>query len=128
MWGNTFPPYRSKLHRLQNKAIRIVAGNNWNETAAPLYQVFKILPLFLLFQFSKAKFVYFHSRLRLPLQFDNYFTSSKSVHSRTIRRVARNLQWEECFGGLGAKPPAAGGTWVWGRSPQRSKFCNFLQK
>ena len=32
-------------------------------------------------------------------------------------------------GGLGAKPPAAGGTGVWGRSPQRSKILHFfLQK
>ena len=25
------------------------------------------------------------------------------------RRVAKNLQWGSCFGGLGAMPPAAGG-------------------
>ena len=27
-WGNTFPTYFSKLHILQDKAIRIVTGNN----------------------------------------------------------------------------------------------------
>ena len=27
------------------------------------------------------------------------------------RRVARNLQWGGCLGGLGAEPPAAGGQW-----------------
>ena len=31
-------------------------------------------------------------------------------------------------GGLGAKPPAAGGTGVWGRSPQRSKILHFFCK
>ena len=31
-------------------------------------------------------------------------------------------------GGLGTKLSAARGTGVWGRSPQRSKFCIFLQK
>ena len=31
-------------------------------------------------------------------------------------------------GGLGAKPPAAGGTGVWGRSPQRSKILHFIAK
>ena len=31
-------------------------------------------------------------------------------------------------GGLGAKPPAAGGTGVWGRSPQRSKILHFFAK
>ena len=31
-------------------------------------------------------------------------------------------------GGLGAKPPAAGGTGVWGRSPQRSKILHVFAK
>ena len=44
------------------------------------------------------------------------------------RRVARNLQWGGCFGGLGAKPPVAGGMGVWGRSPQRSKILHFFCK
>ena len=30
--------------------------------------------------------------------------------------------------GPGGEAPAAGGTGVWGRSPQRSKFLHFLQK
>ena len=32
------------------------------------------------------------------------------------------------FGGLGAKPPAAGSTGFWGRSPQRSKILHFFAK
>ena len=73
------------------------------------------------------------------------------VNSR--RRVARNSQWGGCFGVLGAeppaagcqwgsggeapapeaggsgtKPPAAGGTGDWGRSPQRSKILHFFCK
>ena len=77
-----------------------------------------------------------------------------SQHRLLIRRVTRNSQWEgavwevwrpslqppEANGGLGAKPPAAGG-WgfggnapsrrrhgVWGRSPQRSKILHFFAK
>ena len=38
VWGNTFQTYISKLHRLQNKAIGIVSGCSWNETATPLYK------------------------------------------------------------------------------------------
>ena len=45
-----------------------------------------------------------------------------------LRRVARNLQWGSCLGGLGAKPPAAGGTGVWGLCPSARKFCIVLQK
>ena len=80
----------SKLDRLQNKAIRIVTGNDWNETAAPLYQVLKILSLPSLFWFATAKFAYFYNRLRIPLQFDNYFTLSNRIHSRTTRFLSNN--------------------------------------
>ena len=44
------------------------------------------------------------------------------------RRVARNSPFGGYVGGLGAKPSAAGGTGVWGRSPQRSKILLFFRK
>ena len=50
----------------------------------------KILPLPLLLRFSAAKFVYSHSRLRLSLQFHNYFTLSKCVHYHTTRFSSNN--------------------------------------
>ena len=91
VWGNTFPTYISELHRLQNKAIIIVSGSTSNEIATPLYKDFKILPLLLLLlHFSIAKFVYTNNRLPLPLQFDNYFTLTKRVHSRNTRFSSNN--------------------------------------
>ena len=90
VWGNTFPTYISKLHRLQNKVIRIVCGSSWNETATPLYKALKILPMLLLLHFLTAKFVYSHNRLRLPLQFDDYFSLIKRVHSRNTRFSSNN--------------------------------------
>ena len=90
VWGNTFSTYISKLHRLQNEAIRIVSGCSWNGTATSLYKALKILPLPLLLHFSTAKFVNNHNRLRLPLQLDNYFTLTKRVHSRNTRFSSNN--------------------------------------
>ena len=58
MGSNTSLTYISILHRLQNKAITIVRGSSWNETATPLYKALKILPLPLLLRFLTAKFVY----------------------------------------------------------------------
>ena len=51
VWGNTFLTCINKFQRLQNKAIRIVIGSSWNETATPFHQVLKNLLLTLLFQF-----------------------------------------------------------------------------
>ena len=61
-----------------------------------------------------------------------FFTSMNTTVS--IRRVARYSQWGGCFwglganGDLGAKPPAAGGTGVWGLRPQRLKNLHFFAK
>ena len=90
VWGNTFPTYISKLHRLQIKVIRIVSGSSWNETATPLYKALKILPLPSLLHFSTVKFVYYHNRMRFSLQFDNYFTLTKRVHLRNSRFSSSN--------------------------------------
>ena len=46
---------------------------------------------------------------------------------RSMGVWGRSTQLPEA-GGLGAKPPAAGGTGVWGRSPQRSKILHFFAK
>ena len=56
-WGNTFPSYLTKLSKLQNKAIRIVTGKNWNDSANPLYQKLNILPLVSLLNLDISKFV-----------------------------------------------------------------------
>ena len=55
--GSTFSAHLSKLHRLQNKAIRIVTESSRNESVTPFRQVLKIMLLPLLFRFSTAKFV-----------------------------------------------------------------------
>ena len=43
------------------------------------------------------------------------------LHLLTNRRVARNSQRGGCFGGLGAKPPAAGGWGFGGKAPSRRR-------
>ena len=58
VWGNTFPSYLTKLSKLQNKAIRIETGKNWNDSANPLYQKLNILPLVSLLNLEISKFVY----------------------------------------------------------------------
>ena len=73
-WGNTFPSYLTKLSKLPNKAIRIVTGKNWNDSANPLYQKLNILPLVSLLNLEISKFVYQHDKLKLLANFSNYFT------------------------------------------------------
>ena len=90
VWGNTFLSYLTKLSKLQNKAIRIVAGKNWNDSANPLYQKLNILPLVSLLNLEISKFVYQHDKSKLPASFSNYFTLNKNVHSRRTRASCNN--------------------------------------
>ena len=90
VWGNTFLSYLTKLSKLQNKAIRIVTGKNWNDSANPLYQKLNILPLVSLLNLEISKFVYQHDKSKLPASFSNYFTLNKNVHSRRTRASCNN--------------------------------------
>ena len=91
VWGNTFLSYLTKLSKLQHKAIRVVTGKNWNDSANPLYQKLNIFPLVSLLNFEISKFVYEHEKSKLPASFSSYFTLTKNVHSRR-KRVSCNNQ------------------------------------
>ena len=64
--------------------------------------------------------------VELVLRAEDAFSSNHSTQSQA--RSQKFAMGGGCFGGLGAKPPAAGGTGVWGRSPQRSKILHFFAK
>ena len=120
IWGATYPTYIKRLKSLQNRAIRAVARFHYRDQVKLFYNQLRILQIDDLLKYDIAKF----------------------IHCIITRRVARNSQWGGLFegvwgrspqppeanGGLGAKPPAAGGTGVWGRSPQRSKILHFFAK
>ena len=65
---------------------------------------------------------------------EHFFSPNSSEDQKKVftkfgtRCVARNSQWGGVIFGLEAEHPAAGGTGVWGRSPQRSKILHFFAK
>ena len=88
VWGTTYPTYLLKLNRIQNKAIRTVAGitgKAWCESVSPLYSKLGILPLEQLAKYVISKFVYNHRKKSLPPVFDNYFTPANVTHSFSTR-------------------------------------------
>ena len=90
LWNNTFSSYLTKLSKLQNKALTIVNGKNWNDSANPLYQKLNTLPLVSLFNCKTLKFVYQHGKFALPANFLNYITLTKNIHSRRTRTSCNN--------------------------------------
>ena len=80
-----------------------------------------LLVNYVCFSFSTTSLVYESVAILLdPIK--------NQIHNLWTRRVI-NSQWERgCFGGLGAKPPTAGGWEFGGFAPNARKFCIFLQK
>jgi len=64
--------YLSKLNKLQNKALRIVLGKSWIDSAYPLYQYQHILPLPLMIKFKTVKLLHEHKNSHLTF-FNIYF-------------------------------------------------------
>ena len=58
VWGSTFPTYLNRLAALQNKAIRVIGGCNYNDRVTPLYLKFEVLKLAELYKLEVAKLVY----------------------------------------------------------------------
>ena len=58
IWSSTFKSYLKKFIVLQNKALKIIGGVDWNERASPYYLKFKILKLPDMFKFESAVFTF----------------------------------------------------------------------
>ena len=86
---NTPKSNLSKLIRIQDKVMRLLANADWKTHAPPLYSKLNILSLNKLTTHAIAKFIHKHDLGKLPKNFDNYFTLVSSVHSRTTRNFSK---------------------------------------
>ena len=93
IWGATPKSNLTKLIRIQNKAIRLLAGADWKTHAPPLYSKLNILSLNKLTTYVIAKFMHIHYLGKLPKNFKDYFTLVSSVHFRTTRNSSKLYQY-----------------------------------
>ena len=93
VWGSTFPTYLNRLAALQNKAIRVIGGCNYNDSVTPLYLEFEILKLAELYKLEVAKLVYDYIHYNIPYSLSNMFikTSQISARATTSSINANNL-------------------------------------
>jgi len=87
VWGHTYPTYLEPLKKLQNKAIRILAGAKWDELSAPLYQNLKVLlSLSKLLKFETSKFIHKNLNNNMSNMFQDYYTLTENYHNRITRQ------------------------------------------
>ena len=91
IWASTYQTYLTKLRKLQNKAVKILAKAHPRES--PWYHKLNILKLDNLYQSEIAKSMYQYIHNKLPHCFCNYFANLSDSHHHTIRNSStHNLQ------------------------------------
>ena len=94
VWGSTYQTLINKLQVLQNKAMKMIEGRDWNSKVSDIYLKHKILTVQNLYLFEVGKLMYRFHNNRLPITFANYFTlisHSNKYKTRGITAVTYRL-------------------------------------
>ena len=74
VWGSNYHTLINKLQVLQNKAMKMIEGRDWNSKVSDIYLKHKILTVHNLYLFEVGKLMYRFHYNRQPTTFENYFT------------------------------------------------------
>ena len=113
-WGSACQSNLSEISVLQNKAIRIITGNQYFQiygevpgplpSAGPLYKKLKFLKFNDIYEFSIAKFVYLTLCEKSPGIFLDWFKYNHQVHSHATR-ISVNISQPNHFD-IGTENPS----------------------
>ena len=85
VWGSAYDYHLKTVHKLQKKAVRIIAGVSSRTSTKPLFTNLKILNLDGIFQYSVGIFMYKFVKGMLPALFDDMFLNINQIHSHYTR-------------------------------------------
>ena len=88
VWGQSKNVFNEKVHKLQNKAMRIITFADFQASSDPIFKYLKILKLQDFITLQNCLFVHDSLNDNLPLSFDNYFKSVTDVHTIDTRSAA----------------------------------------
>ena len=69
IWGSSYLFCLQKLKTLPNKAVRIIAGSQFRDSAGPIHKGLNILQIDKLYTFEVAKLMYQYNQEKLPSPF-----------------------------------------------------------
>ena len=84
-WSSTFVGHLSQIRVLQNKAVRVLTGDDKRSSVRARYAELHIVPLFGLIKFYNALFMFKHQNKMLPICFQDFFLPVSSFHSYSLR-------------------------------------------
>jgi len=91
LYGNTCPTYLDRLHKLNNKLIRILQNKPMTSPVLEMYKDYNTLPIAYLHEQQILLFVHKvkYNQNLLPDVFDNYFVTNESVHNHETRSQSK---------------------------------------
>ena len=90
VWGKAYDTHLNHLIKMQNKAVRLIAGVTPRTNTVTLYSELNIMPLKSLYMYAIGLFMYKFSNVMLPELFANMFTQVDEVHTYNTRNSANN--------------------------------------
>ena len=126
IWGSSYPSYLKKLKTLQNKAVRIITGSHFRDSAIPIYNSINILQIDELHTFEFAKLMYQNNQGKLPSPFNNIFIKTNKIFKRSTRQYTSNNFYisrfcsnrlQRCMRHQGVK--------MWNSTPKEFKSLSF---
>ena len=91
IWGKTYDNHFKKLYILQNKAVKIVAGEQWQDHVTPFYHLLQILKLKSLYGYEVAKLIHKNSWKKLPSRLKFHLIPVGAILTKTTS-LATKLQ------------------------------------
>ena len=85
LWGNAYQKYICRLEIAQKKAIRAIAGANYNATSSPLFKKLNILKFKDLYDLQIKQFVYEFVNMTLPNPLLATYTYHGDRHEHNTR-------------------------------------------
>ena len=98
IWGNAYQTHLQKLHVLQNKIVRIIAGVPRRTSSDHLYCELNILKLKKLYLYAVGLCMYKYENDMLPELFKDMFIKVTDVHEHDTRNATTNQLYIPIYG------------------------------
>ena len=90
IWGQTCSNYLKKIESVQNKAVRIISGADWDAPCNPIYKKLGILKVKDLVNHKFASLMWDFDHNLLPNSFESFFNYAKNTHKYGTRFANAN--------------------------------------
>ena len=98
IWGNAYQTHLQKLHVLQNKIVRIIAGVSRRTSSDHLYCELNILKLKKLYLYAVGLCMYKYENDMLPELFKDMFIKVTDVHEHDTRNATTDQLYIPIYG------------------------------